>query len=301
MAQAHKFYLRVTAGSAYNSHEEVHVNSFKPTTISTKDADAEILVQVKDFHAPPGSSAPPSSPYFSHPSRKSARYSISFALVPKRGISADSLLLGNDFDHPIRDQLPPFFGQALHFVKSWIDPGLDGDAYADKPYLFGPMVSSVNTLRIADKGDDAKVNVDENEVIEEGASGSGEQVRKDLSIPDSSSARQKHFLDQEKRKAFTLEEGRKYEADFFNGYLDFNDFALKLPMGLSFSILRELGGENVQPLRYVLKDRETNAVLFHVTFTLVSTEKEDKEPPAEKEEEAAPTANVPETTEDDLD
>jgi hypothetical protein len=50
MAQAHKFYLRVTAGSAYDSHEEVHVNSFKPTKISTKDANVEILVQVKDFH-----------------------------------------------------------------------------------------------------------------------------------------------------------------------------------------------------------------------------------------------------------
>lgn len=172
--------------------------------------------------AAPNSSAPPSSPYFSHPSRKSARYSISFAIVPKRGISADSLLLGNDFDHPIRHQLPPFFGQALHFVKSWIDPGLEGDAYADEPYLYGPMVSSVNALRIADKGNGATITVDEDEVIEEGASGSGEQIRKDLGIPITSSARQKHFLDQEQRKAFTLEEGRKYEADFFNGYLDFN-------------------------------------------------------------------------------
>jgi hypothetical protein len=84
------------------------------------------------------------------------------------------------------------------------------------------MVSSVNVLRIADKGDGTKVNDHENEVLEEGASGSGEQIRKDLSIPDTGPARQKHFLDQENRKAFTLEEGRKYEADFFNGYLDFN-------------------------------------------------------------------------------
>jgi hypothetical protein len=57
----------------------------------------------------------------------------------------------------------------------------------------------------------------------------------------------------------------------------------------------------------VLKDRETNAVLFHVTFTLVSAEKKDTEPSAKKEEEeeeegqAAPIADGPETTVDELD
>jgi hypothetical protein len=56
----------------------------------------------------------------------------------------------------------------------------------------------------------------------------------------------------------------------------------------------------------VLKDRESKTVLFHVTFTLVSTEKDDTESPLKKGEEneegpTAPTLNGPETTEDDLD
>ena len=134
------------------------------------------------------------------------------------------------------------------------------------------MVSSVNALRIGDKGDGlSKVSSDESNdeqhVIEEGGSESGMKIRQDLKIPDDAAGRQKFFLSKENREEFFLEEKRKYDCDFFNGYLDFNgtvlhclrnvqqltawtiDFALKLPMGLSFNILRQLGGENVQPLR----------------------------------------------------
>src|ERR1700761_6991884 len=101
--------------------------------------------------ASPGSKTPSTSSYFDATSRHSARYSIAFRLVPKKSIVGSALLLGNDFDAPIRHQLPPFFGTALQFVKKWIDPGLDGDPYADKPYLFGPLLSSANALRIGTK------------------------------------------------------------------------------------------------------------------------------------------------------
>jgi len=48
-------------------------------------------------------------------------------------------------------------------------------------------------------------------------------------------------------------------------------------MGLSFNILRQLGGDQVQPLRYVLKNQETGTVLFHVTFTLIPEENDEQE------------------------
>jgi len=49
---------------------------------------------------------------------------------------------------------------------------------------------------------------------------------------------------------------------------------------------------------YVLKDRESGTVLFHVTFTLVKNDEEkDSEPPNDK----TPAKNVPETSEDDVD
>jgi Protein of unknown function (DUF1769) len=35
----------------------------------------------------------------------------------KQGINGDDLVFGNDFDHPIRDRLPPGFGTAFKIVK----------------------------------------------------------------------------------------------------------------------------------------------------------------------------------------
>ena len=53
-------------------------------------------------------------------------------------------------------------------------------------------------------------------------------------------------------------------------------------------------------IRYVLRDQETNSVLFHVTFTLVSTEKDDDKK-SDNDEHPAPPPGVPETSEDDVD
>jgi hypothetical protein len=86
-------------------------------------------------------------------------------------------------------------------------------------------------------------------VYEEGAHGSGTEVRQSRNIPDRAAARQKFFLTEQNRKEFTFEAGREYQCDFFNPYLDFNEFALKIGYGLpTISILGHWDG---QPLRYV--------------------------------------------------
>jgi hypothetical protein len=229
-------------------------------------------VQVANTHRqgyPKGS--PSTSPYFSTPQHPYDRYSISFSFTPKDDISGDDLVFGNDFDHPIRDRLPPLFDKAFGIVKWWIDPGLDGDVYGDEPYLYGPLLSSINVLRICGKeGEDseepkpdvrAEDSADEVamaesqeketsvDVYEEGAEGSGSSVREKQSIPGHPPARQKFFLTEANRKSFTFEGGREYRCDFFNPYLDFNEFALKIGYGLpTISIIRHWDG---QPLRYV--------------------------------------------------
>lgn len=177
--------------------------------------------------------------------------------MPKTGdINGNDLVFGNDFDHPIRDRLPPLFDKALNIVKGWIDPGLYGDPYADEPYLYGPLLSSVNILRIGEKGKNEgeapKVEAtddlqDSGPVIEEGAdSEEAEAIRKEGGLPATNTGRQKHFLSEDRRKAFTFEQGRTYACDFSNAYLDFNEFALRLPMGLRLNILGHWDG---QPLR----------------------------------------------------
>ncbi|KAF2735611.1 DUF1769-domain-containing protein [Polyplosphaeria fusca] len=293
MSHHSQYHLRVTAGPTYDTstHTSVLVNTSQPATISTSHLSARIHVRIQDYRGLPDSS-PSTSPYFAHPQHLTSRYSISFTFTPRRALSGKHLVFGNDFDHPIRDRLPPLFDKAFGIVKWWIDPGLEGDVYGDAPYLYGALLSSINVLRIGEKGtgeekeegkEGGEGDNEEVEVFEEGAEGDGEAVRREAGIPGESGRRQKFFLDEAKRGEFVFEEGREYKCDFFNPYLDFNEFALKLGYGLPpISIIGHWDG---QPLRYVLKDRETDTELFVIIFELLPTEEAKKADGAKDPEE----------------
>lgn len=118
-------------------------------------------------------------------------------------------------------------------VKWSIDPAMDGDAYADKPYLFSPALASWNQLRIGGRvsGRASEVPRMGEFVVEEGAEhaddgGGGDEdggrVRKRYGIPGDASARMKFFQNEEERKKFVFEKGRVYWVNFGNPYLAFN-------------------------------------------------------------------------------
>lgn len=152
------YLLRVTAGPSYSptTHVPIPVNSATTplTRISHPEMTIDLAVRIHNYRGLPPSS-PPSSPYFTTEPHKSNAdlYSIAFRFTPhgpsgaKGGISGEDLQFGNDFDKPIRAHLPPGFGTAMKIVKWWVDPGLDGDVYAEKPYLYGPAVGSFNEVR----------------------------------------------------------------------------------------------------------------------------------------------------------
>jgi hypothetical protein len=178
--------------------------------------------------------SPKTSPYFDHPLHQNDQYSICFALIPKHDVSGDDLVFGNDFDRPIRDRIPPGFKSALRIVRWAIDPALDGDPYADKPYLYSPGLASWNQFRVGGKvdlnsleNDDKKVVLnlhDEGQIIEEGAEDDEEssKIREELGIPEDSEQRKKFFLDESNRKKFVFEKGRLYFVDFGNPYIGFS-------------------------------------------------------------------------------
>lgn len=88
---------------------------------------------------------------------------------------ASDLVFGNDFDRPLRDRMPPGTNAALRFVRWWVDPGLEGDAYADRPWLYGPAMSSWSRLRVCgrpeEEGDAAEMEVERERVGEAEAEG----------------------------------------------------------------------------------------------------------------------------------
>lgn len=182
--------------------------------------------------------------------------------------------MGFDFSHPVRDRLPPGTKTAVKIATNVLDPGLYADPFSDEPYLYGPMLSSCFTLRVGGKTDEEGAEEQlkrldgENEgVVEEGASLSGESVRLGQSIPSSWKARRKFFLDQSQLENFTFEEGRLYHADFFNPHLDFSNFSLKLP-GFSINVAKYVD-EKTHHLRFVLKSRDNGEVVFVVFFKLL--------------------------------
>ncbi|KAL1957283.1 hypothetical protein VTO42DRAFT_6189 [Malbranchea cinnamomea] len=321
--------LRVAAGPSYDplTHQEVVVNSEQPLLIENEHGTVRLNVRIQDYTGLPAIS-PRTSPYFSHPDHLSDQYSIAFSFVPKHDIPGTDLVFGNDFDHSVRDRLPPGCNYALKLVKWMIDPGIDGDLYADRPYLYGAALSSWNYFRICGRrrgisgsttterpaaptattssatatatttsrtnnserdssrgtgSDTAATAADSepsavpvpDEVIEEGAEDSGDEVRSRLEIPGLPEQRKKFFLDETKRQAFRFEAGRLYKVDFGNPYLGFSDFTLRLP-GYRLQVAKYIDRKN-HSLRYVLKNLRTGNVYFVVLFILELGDEGDEE------------------------
>ena len=221
-----KFVLRVTAGPEYDpsTHITVPVNTRQRTQISNDHVDASVSVNIQGYRGFPHGSSNTSS-YFETTAHKTDLYNISFSFVLKNSVSGNDIVFGNDFDHPVRDRLPPGFSTAFNIVRWMIDPGLEGDPYADEPYLYGPLLSSINVLEIGQKAEEKGYMSTEEEddfVLEEGAVGSGRQVREKGWVPHLAKDRKKYYLTESNRKDFTFEAGREYKCDFFNPYLDFN-------------------------------------------------------------------------------
>jgi hypothetical protein len=272
----------------------VSVNGADPTYVESELVDAWVRVRIKDYHGLPRSS-PASSSYFDHPQHTSDRYSIAYSFVPKQDMSGSDLVMGFDYGHSIKHQLPPGFRYAMKIATSMLDPGLYSDAYSDEPYLYGPALSSFFAFRIGDRTSEvpakdqlANLSQEIDNVIEEGASGSGKEVRKASSMPSKWKKRRKHYLDEQALSAFTFEKGRMYHADFFNPHLDFANFSLRLP-GFSINVAKYVD-EKTHHLRYVLKNRRTSDVLLVVFFKLLFGKELDDTLEKEKRRESAPAA-----------
>jgi len=230
-----RLHLRVTAGPSYSSstHHLLPVNTPTPLHISSSHISASIAVRIQNYRGLP-STSPSTSSYFSEPHHKTDLYSIAFSFTLKdEDIPGTDLQFGNDFEKPIRDKLPTGFGTAYRLLRWAIDPGLDGDVYSEHPYLYGPLLSSINVLRVGEKStgaldqEAAQAEKQKDEVITEGADGEeAEEIRHRLNIPDDGAKRMKHFLNKAHKEAFVFEKGRQYSCDFFNGYLDFNGMAI---------------------------------------------------------------------------
>jgi hypothetical protein len=180
---ASKYRLAVHAGSGYDAstHVPVHVNASSEggsIPIENSWVKASIRVRIRSYNGLPSSTPAGCPPYFDPPSRSKdgTQYSISFNFVPKVDLPASTAIWGNDFDHPVRDRLPPGFNFAVSLVKSWVDPSIELDAYAEEPWMYAPALCCFFAMRVGEKKDvnewtDAEIKDPDESPLEEGADG----------------------------------------------------------------------------------------------------------------------------------
>ncbi|KAL6709863.1 hypothetical protein ACN47E_000648 [Coniothyrium glycines] len=271
-----KYLLQVTAGPSYDpgTHHQVNVNSREATKIDSDHVTAYLHVRIKDYHGLPPT-APSTSPYFSHKNHTADRYSIAYSFIPKRNLPGSDMVMGFDYSHSVRHQLPPGTKYAMKIATSMLDPGLYSDPYSDEPYLYGPALSSWFAFSVGELVSETgaaeqlrRLESRDSGVVTEGATApSAAQIRSQHDIPGAWKKRRKHFLSPDALRGFTFEQGRMYHADFFNPHLDFANFALVLP-GFRIGVAKYVD-EKTHHLRYVLKNRETGEVLLCVFFRLL--------------------------------
>lgn len=112
-------------------------------------------------------------------------------------------------------------------------------------------------------------------VLAEGGDDSGQKLRQEHSIPEDESKRRKYFANEDKRKGFAFEKERCYQFDFHNGYIDWKNYALKLP-GFSLNVLRWINNRT-HTVRFALKNRKTGQPYLIVTFRLLFGEELKRE------------------------
>ncbi|THW26474.1 hypothetical protein D6D02_04286 [Aureobasidium pullulans] len=265
---ADKYFIQVAAATSYDDTKGKQITINGPPCEISKNAKA--AVRIKEYQGLPLGS-PATSSYFNDPAHSQDTYSIAVSWIPEEDIDADDLVWGIELINPIRDRIPGrFITTAFNIVKGFVDSSLRCDPNADQPWLNGPVLcSSAITFSIGSKG-----SCELPAILSEGSLKDDSAIRQKHNIPTTDSQRRKHFLDEHNRKDFVFEKGRCYAFDFHNGYIDWKNYALKLP-GFSFGVLKYIN-DRTHTTRFVLKSRKTGKVCVATTFRLLYGEELEK-------------------------
>ncbi|KAJ3079850.1 hypothetical protein HK102_003468 [Quaeritorhiza haematococci] len=185
MGKSHEDYiLRVRAGPSYDPTKMVTLNvndEHRPVVIDSAEFSGYFCVRVVDFEgvvpeetgeheeekerkdstsqqqqqqqqsqAPAAADtttsrkpAPIRNPPSNYFKGRNRRYSIMIQGRFKNEWNANDLMFGIDFDGALR--LPTAAGLALKVAK-WLDPAIEADLYAPKPYVYSPLLCAMNAF-----------------------------------------------------------------------------------------------------------------------------------------------------------
>ncbi|KAJ3115840.1 hypothetical protein HDU96_011028 [Phlyctochytrium bullatum] len=138
--------LRVRVGSSLSNLETVNVNDDShPHFIDSPYFTGNVAVRVKNFNGvvPEGVKAPiASSDYFGTRRRL---FSIQVQGRFKHEHTTDDVIFGAEFENKVS---PPTGAWLAVKFANYIDPALITDMYSDRPWLYSPMLCSMNTVNV---------------------------------------------------------------------------------------------------------------------------------------------------------
>ncbi|KAJ3196709.1 hypothetical protein HK101_008048 [Irineochytrium annulatum] len=142
--------LRVRVGASLDSLEVCNVNAdHDPHFIDSPYFVGNVAVRVKNFHGttPEGQEPIGSSAYFGTRRRL---FSIQIQGRFKHEHTVDDVIFGAEFEKKVS---PPTGAWVAVKFANLIDPALITDMYSDRPWLYSPMLCSMNIVNVvkADK------------------------------------------------------------------------------------------------------------------------------------------------------
>ncbi|KAI9339682.1 hypothetical protein BDR26DRAFT_820846 [Obelidium mucronatum] len=137
--------LRVRIGPSFSTLDTYNVNEDSvPQFIDSPYFVGNIAVRVKNFRGitPEGTPALPDTPYFGTRRRL---FSIQLQGRFKHEHSTDDVVFGAEFEQKVN---PPTGAWLAMKFANMIDPALLADLYAEKPWLYSPMLCSMNIANV---------------------------------------------------------------------------------------------------------------------------------------------------------
>jgi len=269
-----EYTVEVSVGTSVETLRPIKVNvEGEPDILDSPEFTGRIAVRIANFDGvtPDGSAPIPTSPYFG-PTQRLCSIQIQGRF--KRDWTANDLMWGNEFDNKLR--IPKLAGPALKFIQATIDPSLEADLHADKPWARSPLIATMNTVLAKNSTDGSEITPDKPLSLPEWPSPKGEHIPEDtmLGIPQRTqmdvNERRKHLAKEQVRKEVIIHPYQVWNFDFFNPFLDFANFKIRLPaVKMSVNMIKYSNGE---PLRYACKSRDHKVTFFLVQFSLLEKE-----------------------------
>ncbi|KAK4334064.1 hypothetical protein RTBOTA2_002795 [Rhodotorula toruloides] len=232
--------IRVSAGPNLSSLQPLHING-PPLHISSPSWEGSISVRLRDY---PGLKEDEAL-------EEGSTWSISFEGRWKESVGAEEVYL------------PYGTSAALRFMR-YVDPSLECDLYADKPWALSPLFATLQYM-----------SAREHSPTEPLPPFKPDSFPEDLSplLPSSDAsslvgnpaARRSYFSKAAHRSSTHLTPQHLIRADFSHGFINFDSLSVSLPGGLSFSLAKYWNGE---PVVFSCQRKGTGESWFVVSFVL---------------------------------